>query len=110
MTLVAVSLWAESLPVLVVGAVVGGLGQGLGFRAALTSVSAVAPEEHRGATISAFFVVAYVGISLPVVGVGALTLALGLRDAGLIFAGCVMVLSAGVGVFLLRRPLRMDAA
>jgi MFS family permease len=110
MALVAVSLWVESLPVLVVGAVVGGLGQGLGFRAALTSVSAVAPEEHRGATISAFFVVAYVGISLPVVGVGALTLALGLRDAGLIFAGCVMVLSAGVGVFLLRRPLRMDTA
>ncbi|MDF2256790.1 MFS transporter [Streptantibioticus ferralitis] len=104
--LVASSLLVESLPVLVVGAVVGGLGQGLGFRAALTSVSAVAPDEHRGATISAFFVVAYVGISLPVVGVGALTLALGLRGAGLVFAGCVMLLSAGVAVFLLRRPPR----
>ncbi|WP_333482402.1 MFS transporter [Streptomyces sp. RPT161] len=108
MALVASSLLMVSLPVLVVGAVVGGLGQGLAFRAALTSVSAVAPDEHRGATISAFFVVAYVGISLPVVGVGALTLALGLRGAGLVFSGCVVLLSAGVGVFLLRRPLRTD--
>ncbi|MGW2364390.1 MFS transporter [Streptomyces sp. NPDC001667] len=104
LVLVGASLLLESLPVLMVGAVVGGLGQGLAFRAALTSVSAVAPGEHRGATISAFFVVAYVGISLPVVGVGALTLVLGLRGAGLVFAGCVMVLSTGVGVFLLRRP------
>ncbi|MCQ4083686.1 MFS transporter [Streptomyces sp. RB6PN25] len=108
MALVASSLLMVSLPVLVVGAVVGGLGQGLAFRAGLTSVSAVAPEEHRGATISAFFVVAYVGISLPVVGVGALTLALGLRGAGLVFATCVVLLSAGVGAFLLRRPLRTD--
>ncbi|WKK24525.1 MFS transporter [Streptomyces olivoreticuli] len=108
MALVASSLLMESLPVLVVGAVVGGLGQGLAFRAALTGVSAVAPDEHRGATISAFFVVAYVGISLPAVGVGALTMALGLRGAGLVFAGCVVLLSAGVGVFLLRRPPRTD--
>ncbi|WP_051969604.1 MFS transporter [Kitasatospora azatica] len=103
MAVVAASLLLESLPVLVLGGVVGGLGQGLGFRAAVTGVSAAAPAEHRGATISAFFVVAYVGISLPVVGVGALTLALGLRGAGLVFAGCVILLAAGVGVFLARR-------
>lgn len=108
MALVAVSLAVESLPVLVVGALVGGLGQGMSFRAGLTGVSAVAPDEHRGATISAFFVVAYVGISVPVVGVGALTLALGLRDAGVAFAMYVILVSAAVGVFLLRRPPRTE--
>lgn len=108
MALVAVSLVAESLPVLVVGALVGGLGQGMSFRAGLTGVSAVAPDEHRGATISAFFVVAYVGISVPVVGVGALTLALGLRDAGVAFTMYVILVSAAVGVFLLRRPPRTE--
>lgn len=106
MAVVAASLVVESLPVLVVGALTGGLGQGLSFRAGLTGVSAVAPEEHRGATISAFFVVAYVGISVPVVGVGALTLVLGLRDAGVAFAVYVILVSAAVGVFLLRRPPR----
>jgi MFS family permease len=108
MAVVASSLLVESLPMLVVGALVGGLGQGMSFRAGLTSVGAVAPEEHRGATISAFFVVAYVGISVPVVGVGALSLALGLRDAGMAFALYVILVSAAVGVFLLRRPPRTD--
>jgi MFS family permease len=108
MAVVAASLVVESLPVLVVGALVGGLGQGMSFRAGLTGVGAVAPEEHRGATISAFFVVAYVGISVPVVGVGALTLAIGLRDAGVAFAGYVIAVSAAVGAHLLRRPPHAD--
>ncbi|WP_376772939.1 MFS transporter [Streptomyces himalayensis] len=102
--LVGVSLLLASLPFLLVGAVAGGIGQGLAFRAGLTVVSAAAPENRRGATISAFFVVAYGGISVPVIGVGALTMALGLRNAGLVFAGCVMVLAAGAGGHLWRRP------
>lgn len=106
LALVATSLAAESLPALVVGALCGGLGQGLAFRAALTSVAAAAPAEHRGGTISTFFVVAYTGISLPVVGVGALTVALGLRTAGLTFTTCVAVLAAGTAVHLLRGSRR----
>jgi MFS family permease len=102
--LVGTSLAVESLPLLVAGALCGGLGQGLAFRAALTVVGAAAPPEHRGGTISAFFVVAYTGISLPVVGVGALTLWLGLRTAGLTFAACGTVLAACVGLYVLRRP------
>ncbi|MEV8395456.1 MULTISPECIES: MFS transporter [unclassified Streptomyces] len=105
LVLVGTSLAVESLALLVVGAVLGGLGQGLSFRAAMTAVSGAAPPEHRGGTVSALFVVAYTGISLPVVGVGALTLGLGLKGAGLTFTACVMVLVACVAVYLLRRPL-----
>ncbi|MEW2547355.1 MFS transporter [Streptomyces sp. NPDC047002] len=104
--LVASGLYWESLPLLVAGAVCGGLGQGLSFRAAVGALSAAAPAEHRGGTVSSFFVVAYLGISLPVVGVGALSLATGLRDAGLIFAACVVVLAVCVGLYVLRRPPR----
>ncbi|MGW1376298.1 MFS transporter [Streptomyces sp. NPDC002446] len=103
--LVAASLAVVALPVLVIGAVCGGTGQGLAFRAGLTAVGRAAPPEHRGGTISAFFLVAYLGISLPVVGVGALTLELGLRGAGLTFAACVIVLAVAVGLYVLRRPL-----
>ncbi|MFI1205340.1 MFS transporter [Streptomyces sp. NPDC020883] len=103
--LVAGSLAAGSLPVLVAGALCGGTGQGLAFRAGLTAVSAAAPPEHRGGTLSAFFLVAYLGISLPVVGVGALTTVLGLRGAGLAFAGCVIAVAVTVGGYVLRRPL-----
>ncbi|MFJ9417110.1 MFS transporter [Streptomyces sp. NPDC101227] len=104
LVLVGTSLAVQSLPVLVIGALCGGTGQGLAFRAGLAAVSAAAPPERRGGTISAFFLVAYLGISLPVVGVGALTLALGLRGAGLTFAGCVIVLVVCVGLYVLRRP------
>ncbi|WP_326769725.1 MFS transporter [Streptomyces sp. NBC_01591] len=101
--LVASSLIAESMLLLVLGALCGGTGQGLAFRAALTLVSGAAPAQHRGGTISAFFVVAYAGISVPVVGVGAMATWLGLRQAGLIFAGCVMLLAAGAGTYAARR-------
>ncbi|MET7503160.1 MFS transporter [Streptomyces microflavus] len=104
LVLVAASLLLASLPLLVAGALCGGLGQGLAFRGAVTAISAAAPPEHRAATVSAFFVIAYLGISLPVVGVGALTLGIGLRNAGLTFAGCVLVLALGVGLYLARRP------
>lgn len=98
LALVAASLAAESLGLLVAGAVVGGLGQGLAFRAAVTSIGAAAPPAQRAGTISAFFVIAYIGISLPVIGVGALSLLLDLRTVGLIFTGCVAVLAAWVGM------------
>ncbi|MCK7627126.1 MFS transporter [Streptomyces sp. RS10V-4] len=103
--LVGASLAATALPLLVAGAVCGGTGQGLAFRAGLTAVGAAAPEQHRGGTLSAFFLVAYLGISLPVVGVGALTQGLGLRGAGLTFAGCVIAVAVAVGGYVLRRPL-----
>ncbi|MGW3360789.1 MFS transporter [Streptomyces bungoensis] len=104
--LIGVSLYLKSLPVLLAGAVVGGVGQGLAFRGGLTEVGGAAPAEHRGATISAFFVVAYVGISLPVVGVGAMAVTLGLRYAGMVFTGCAVLLVAAVGVHLARNLAR----
>ncbi|MFL4909151.1 MFS transporter [Streptomyces sp. MMS24-I2-30] len=101
--LVGASLLLASLPVLLVGAATGGVGQGLAFRAGLTEVGSAAPDARRGATISAFFVVAYVGISVPVVGVGALAVALGVRDAGLVFTGCAVLGVSGVCAGLWRR-------
>ncbi|MGW5046610.1 MFS transporter [Streptomyces griseoluteus] len=106
LVLVGTSLWVESLPLLLIGALTGGAGQGMAFRAGLTAVGSAAPEEHRGATISAFFVVAYLGISLPVVGVGALTTGLGVRAAGMVFTACAIVLVVAVGVRVRVRPPR----
>ncbi|MFD3943835.1 MFS transporter [Streptomyces sp. NPDC058579] len=106
--LVGASLWAETLPLLIAGAVCGGIGQGLAFRAGLTAVGEAAPPAHRAATVSSFFVVAYTGISLPVVGVGALTMWLGLDAAGLIFTGCVTLLATATGLYLARGLREQD--
>jgi sugar phosphate permease len=104
LALIGCSLLVESLALLVVGAVVSGTGQGLGFRGAMTTVGRVAPAEQRGATISALFVAGYVGISLPVVGIGALAVGVGLRNAGMIFVACVIAVSGAVAAYLLRHP------
>ncbi|MFJ8474463.1 MFS transporter [Kitasatospora sp. NPDC094011] len=94
--------WAALLP-LVLAALTGGAGQGMGLRGAVGEVAAASPAEHRGGALSALFVVAYFGISIPVIGVGLLTGPLGLAHAGLVFAACMAVLAAASGAYLLRQ-------
>jgi MFS family permease len=104
MALVAAGLAVPSLALLVVGGVIAGVGQGLSFRAGLTGVNAAAPPEERGEVASSFFVVAYVAISVPVIGVGVLAEAAGLRTAGLVFAAVVAAIAGVVLALLARRP------
>src|SRR5205807_4855116 len=82
MALLAAGLAASSLALLVIGGVVAGVGQGLSFRAGLTAVNDAAPAEERGEVASSFFVVAYVAISVPVIGEGVLAEVAGLRARG----------------------------
>ncbi len=90
---------------MVLSAIVGGAGQGLSFRGALSAVAQASEEDQRAAVISALFVVAYAGISVPVIGVGLLVSPIGLEGAGLVFIACMAVLVTGAGVYLLRRPV-----
>jgi MFS family permease len=101
MGLVAVGLAASSLPSLIAGGVVAGLGHGLSFRAGLSAINEESPPERRAEAASSFFVVAYVAISLPVVGVGLLADFAGLRAAGLVFAAVVAAIALTVIVLLI---------
>ncbi|MER7706997.1 MFS transporter [Kitasatospora sp. NPDC097605] len=103
LALLASSLAWTVLAPLVLAALVGGAGQGMGLRGAVGEIAAVAPSEHRGGALSALFVVAYFGISIPVIGIGLLAQPLGLSEAGLVFAACMAVLAAASGLYLLRR-------
>ncbi|MGW2620561.1 MFS transporter [Streptomyces sp. NPDC001500] len=105
LALLAGALRWESLPLVVLSALVGGAGQGLAFRGALSAVAGASPPEQRAAVISTLFVVAYAGISVPVIGVGLLTGPLGLEGAGLVFIACMAVLVATAAAYLFRRPL-----
>jgi MFS family permease len=94
------SLAVSSLVLLIAGGVLAGLGQGMSFRASIGAVTGAAPPDRRGETSSAFFIVAYVAISLPVVGVGALAQATSLRTAGLVFSAVVVVIAATASALL----------
>ncbi|MFF0200389.1 MFS transporter [Streptomyces sp. NPDC005017] len=105
LALLAAALHWDLLPLVVLSALVGGAGQGMSFRGAMAAVATAAGAERRAAVISALFVVAYTGISLPVIGVGLLVGPIGLERAGLVFIACMALLVTGASVYLLRRPV-----
>ena len=100
---VAVGLMTALLPVLLIGAVVAGLGQGASFRAGLQAVTGAAPADRRSEVSSSYFIVLYVAISIPVIGVGAGAQVFGLVPMAVVFAGIVALLAVGAFVSLLRR-------
>ena len=102
MILVGTSLPVRSLAVLIVGAVVAGVGQGMSFRAGLETVTSASPPAKRGEITSSYFVMLYVGIAIPVIGEGAAAQAFGLIAAGTVFAALVAILAAVVLLLLLR--------
>ncbi|MFD7546684.1 MFS transporter [Streptomyces sp. NPDC059578] len=108
LALLAGALHWDLLALVVLSALVGGGGQGLAFRGAMSAVAAASPADQRAAVISTLFVVAYAGISVPVIGVGLLTGPIGLESAGLVFIACMTVLVVTAGVYLLRRPVPAD--
>ncbi|HEX7143726.1 MAG TPA: MFS transporter [Gaiellaceae bacterium] len=101
--LLALALGLESLAALIAAASVVGLGQGLVIGAGLAAINQRAPVEHRGETASSFFVVMYVGLSLPVIGVGVAAHAFSLRTAGIGFSAAVAVLVLAVLASLTRQ-------
>ncbi|MEU1511052.1 MFS transporter [Streptomyces sp. NPDC005811] len=109
LALLAGALRWDLLALIVLSAVVGGFGQGMAFRGALSAVAAASPADQRAAVISTLFVVAYAGISVPVIGVGVLTVPLGLEGAGLVFIACMAVLVTVAAAYLLRRPVPAKA-
>lgn len=78
-------LLAASMTLLVLGALIGGVGQGMSFSKGLAAVVAASPAARRGEVTSTYFVVAYVAISLPIVGQGIAAAHWGLRTAGVAF-------------------------
>jgi MFS family permease len=100
--LLALALWIESLAALIASASVVGLGQGLVIGAGLAAINQRAPVERRGEIASSFFVVMYVGLSLPVIGVGLAANVWSLRGAGIAFSVAVAVLVLTVLVSLSR--------
>jgi MFS family permease len=90
--LLALALGIESLAALIASASVVGLGQGLVIGAGLAAINQRAPVAQRGEVASSFFVVMYVGLSLPVIGVGVAAHAFSLRSAGIAFSAAVAAL------------------
>jgi MFS family permease len=84
-------MWLPSLAMFVIGGVLTGAGAGLVFRGALVAAGAAALPESRAEVLSGFFLGAYVGLSVPVVGLGIATQYAPARDVMLVFVAIVVV-------------------
>ncbi|GCE24542.1 MFS transporter [Dictyobacter alpinus] len=104
LALVASGLQTRSLALLVVGAVVAGLGQGMSFRAGLAAINAQSPSAQRSEIISSFFVVLYIAISIPVIGVGVAAQIFGLQIAGVAFSAIMAILALIALIMLITYP------
>ncbi|MFF4755043.1 MFS transporter [Streptomyces sp. NPDC002514] len=85
LALLAAGMWLPSLAMFVIGGVLTGGGGGLAFRGALTAAGAAAPAESRAEALAFFFLGAYTGLSVPVVGLGIATQYVSTRVVMLVF-------------------------
>ncbi|WP_185296487.1 MFS transporter [Mycolicibacterium litorale] len=106
MAVLAVALHLSSLPGLIAAALISGVGQGMSFSRGLAAVAERTPPERRAEVSSTYFVVAYVAISLPVIGEGLAAQALGLQTAGVCFAIAVAVLATVCLIAIVSREKR----
>jgi MFS family permease len=90
--LLAVALGFDSVAALFASASVAGLGQGMVVGAALRAITQRAPAERRGETVSSFFVVVYIGLSLPVIAAGIAIHETSIKTAGIAFSAAAALL------------------
>ncbi|MCW2890600.1 MAG: putative arabinose efflux permease, family [Actinomycetia bacterium] len=96
-------MWLPSLAMFIVGGVVTGAGGGLVFRGALAAAGSTAPPESRAEVLAGFFLGAYVGLSVPVVGLGIATQYAPAREVMVVF-----VVLVAVAVVLCTRAVRAE--
>jgi len=93
MVLIVLSAASGSAGLFWAGAIVGGGGFGVAFLGALRALSAAIPPDHRGAVMSAFYIVAYTAISVPAIIAGALVGTLGLQSTFEVFGSVIAALA-----------------
>ncbi len=75
------------------GGVVSGAGAGIMFKSALAVAGSLAPAENRGEVLAGIFLLGYLGLTLPVVGIGVATLSVSLTAALTGFAVVIIAIA-----------------
>jgi hypothetical protein len=87
-----------SLGLFLAGGVVAGVGAGVLFKAAVGSVAALAAPARRGEALAGLFLLAYLGLTVPVIAIGVATLSFATVTVMTWFAGLLLVLLASVAL------------
>jgi hypothetical protein len=92
MLLVAAQLLRSML--LLLATMLGGISAALGYRGSLEVVNRIAPTDKRSEVVSSYLIAAYLGNSLPIIGIGLLADLVSSIAAHLAFAVIIGLLAA----------------
>lgn len=95
LALLAAGIWTSNLALFVVAGLLCGAGGGMVFKGAMAVAAQLAPAGARAEVLAGFFLGAYVGLSIPVVGLGVATTYAPARDVMLVF---VVLAAAAIGL------------
>jgi MFS family permease len=98
----------KSMPVLVVATLLGGAGLGPSYRGSLQVVNEIAPGERRAEVVSSYYIVCFLGNSVPVIGIGVLATFARPLVANITFAA--VIASLAIAAFILQSRYSLRAA
>jgi MFS family permease len=93
LALIVAGLSQASLGLFLAGTGVGGVAVGCVFIGSLSTANRLAPAERRGQVASSYFVFCYLGLAVPVIGVGIASEHVGIFRSVLVFSIALAVLS-----------------
>jgi MFS family permease len=99
LVLLIVAQAQSSLPLLLLGTTLSGISGALGYRGSLQVVNQIAPAAQRAGVASAYFLVCFIGNSLPVIAVAMLARAFNSLVADGVFAVTLAVLALAAFAF-----------
>jgi predicted MFS family arabinose efflux permease len=105
LVVIVAAVAAGSDALFLAGVVLAGAGFGVAFLGALRALSSAIPEAHRAEVMSAFYVVAYLSISVPAIAAGVAVTPLGLDTTFEVFGSVVAAIALVVALMAWRtRP------
>ena len=104
--LLAVSVWFPDLALFLIGGTIAGAGAGVLFRGCVSTVAGMADPQHRGEALAGLFLMAYAGLTVPVIGLGVAVQHFQPRTSLLGFAALILAVIVVVGGWLARLDRR----
>ncbi|MDQ1562533.1 MAG: hypothetical protein QOE85_1874, partial [Actinomycetota bacterium] len=97
-----IGVWSSSLALFIIGGILAGGGAGLLFKSGLLVGSGLAEPQFRGEALAGLFLFSYIGLVVPVLGVGTATLFVPLAITLLWFAVFMTAVVIAGGIAIIR--------
>jgi MFS family permease len=98
LVVLATGTHTATLWLFLIGGAIAGAGAGILFKSAVGAVTAMAPAAERGEALAGLFLIAYLGLVVPVLGLGIATRYIPATTAMLWFTASLLVLLAGTAL------------